>query len=83
LTKGFVIGEKFECRIDGHHRQDSWDLRAVQAVNEKCASASGPGWLLVSRSQHQSGAPKLYRHSAEFRARFNGCPFHEPTNRST
>jgi hypothetical protein len=55
----------------------------VQAVNEKCASASGPGWLLVSRSQHQSGAPKLYRHSAEFRARFNGCPFHEPTNRST
>ena len=62
--------------------QDSWDATRVDAVDERMRFAVWTG-LAAHRPlgdiNWARNAP--YRHSAEFRQRFNGCPIHEPTGR--
>jgi catalase len=59
--------------------QDSWRDDIVQKVDEEMRFSVWTGLLDhqplggVNRARKEP-----YRHSAEFRARFNGCPFHEP-----
>ncbi len=59
--------------------QDSWSPAKVQAVNEEMRFSVWTGLEAhrplgsINRARNEP-----YRHSAEFRARFNGCPFHEP-----
>lgn len=60
-------------------RQDSWDEARVQAVNEEMRFSVWTGIAdhrplgNINRARREP-----YRHSADFRARFNGCPYHEP-----
>lgn len=60
-------------------RQDSWDAERVQAVNEEMHFSIWTGLEAhkplgnINRARRET-----YKHSAEFRARFNGCPIHEP-----
>lgn len=60
-------------------RQDSWDTARVQAVDEKMHFMIWTGLVAhrplgnINRARRET-----YIHSAQFRARFNGCPMHEP-----
>lgn len=60
--------------------QDSWDDARVQAVDKAMRFSVWTGLAAhqplgsVNRARRDT-----YRHSAQFRARANGCPIHEPT----
>lgn len=60
--------------------QDSWDAGRVQAVNEEMRFSIWTGLAAhrplgnINRARRDT-----YRHSADFRARVNGCPIHEPS----
>ncbi len=60
--------------------QDSWDDARVQAVNEAMRFGVWTGLAAhrplgnINRARNAT-----YRHSADFRARVNGCPYHEPS----
>jgi hypothetical protein len=59
--------------------QDSWEAGLVQAVNEEMRFGVWTGLLAHQPLGNINRARKEpYRHSADFRARFNGCPYHEP-----
>jgi hypothetical protein len=59
--------------------QDSWDPALVQAVNEEMRFGIWTGLAAHQPLGNINRARKeAYRHSADFRARFNGCPYHEP-----
>jgi hypothetical protein len=59
--------------------QDSWDDAQVQRVNEELRFSVWTGLAAhqplgnINRSRKD-----VYKHSADFRARANGCPIHEP-----
>jgi catalase len=59
--------------------QDSWSDANVQKVDEEMRFSVWTGLAdhqplgSINRARKQT-----YQHSAEFRAKFNGCPFHEP-----
>lgn len=61
--------------------QDSWDAARVQRINEQTRFSIWTGIAAhrplgdVNRSRRDT-----YRHSADFRARVNGCPYHEPAS---
>ena len=63
----------------GH--QDSWDKARVREVDEESRFGVWTGLAAhqplgnINRARNET-----YRHSADFRARFNGCPYHEPTS---
>ena len=60
-------------------RQDSWDDAQVKAVDEAMHFSVWTGLKAhqplgnINRARRET-----YQHSADFRARFNGCPLHEP-----
>ena len=60
--------------------QDSWDAAMVQDVNEEMRFSVWTGIAAhrplgnINRARRDP-----YRHSADFRANFNACPYHEPT----
>jgi len=59
--------------------QDSWDPARVQAVDEEMRFSVWTGLAAhrpLGNINRARNAP--YRHSAEFRERFNRCPIHEP-----
>ena len=59
--------------------QDSWDAGRVDAVDEHMRFSVWTGLAAhrpLGNINRARNAP--YRHSAEFRERFNGCPIHEP-----
>ena len=59
--------------------QDSWDPSRVQAVDEEMRFSIWTGLAAhqpLGNINRARNAP--YKHSAEFRQRFNGCPIHEP-----
>ena len=59
--------------------QDSWSDEKVQKVDEEMRFSVWTGLADHQPLGNINRARKeTYRHSAEFRARFNGCPFHEP-----
>ena len=59
--------------------QDSWDVDRVDAVNERMRFGVWTGLAAhrplgnINRARNEP-----YRHSADYRQRFNGCPIHEP-----
>jgi len=59
--------------------QDSWEGKLVQQVNEETRFSIWTGLAAhrplgnINRARRET-----YQHSADFRARFNGCPIHEP-----
>ena len=59
--------------------QDSWDPQRVEAVDEQMRFSVWTGLAAhqplgnINRARRQA-----YRHSADFRQRFNECPIHEP-----
>jgi hypothetical protein len=59
--------------------QDSWEPQTVDAVDEQMRFSVWTGLAAhqplgnINRARNRP-----YRHSAEFRAHFNKCPFHEP-----
>ncbi|WAJ27448.1 catalase family protein [Antarcticirhabdus aurantiaca] len=63
--------------------QDSWDPARVEKVNEEMRFSI---WTGIADHQPLGNINRArrepYRHSADFRARFNGCPYHEPAGRS-
>ncbi|MCJ2134160.1 catalase family protein [Methylobacterium sp. J-026] len=62
--------------------QDSWDPARVDAVDERMRFGVWTGLAAhrpLGNINRARNAP--YRHSAEFRERFNGCPIHEPAGR--
>ena len=59
--------------------QDSWDAARVQAVDEEMRFSVWTGLAAHQPLGNINRARNIpYRHSAEFRQRFNGCPIHEP-----
>jgi hypothetical protein len=60
--------------------QDSWSDAHVRRINEETRFSIWTGLAAhrplgnINRARNAA-----YRHSADFRARFNGCPYHEPT----
>ncbi|SDN58271.1 hypothetical protein SAMN05216360_109191 [Methylobacterium phyllostachyos] len=59
--------------------QDSWDGDRVRAVDEEMRFSVWTGLAAhrpLGNINRARNAP--YRHSAQFRERFNGCPIHEP-----
>lgn len=59
--------------------QDSWDPGRVDSVDEHMRFSVWTGLAAhrpLGNINRARNAP--YRHSAEFRQRFNGCPIHEP-----
>jgi len=59
--------------------QDSWDPARVQAVDEEMRFSIWTGLAAHQPLGNINRARRLaYQHSAEFRARFNRCPIHEP-----
>jgi len=61
------------------HPQDSWSDEKVQKVDEEMRFSIWTGLTDHQPLGNINRARKdTYRHSAEFRAKFNGCPFHEP-----
>ncbi len=60
--------------------QDSWSREIVQAVDEEMRFSV---WTGIAAHQPLGNINRArrapYRHSADYRARFNGCPFHEPS----
>ena len=60
--------------------QDSWDVARVRAVDEEMRFSVWTGLEAHRPLGNVNRARKdVYRHSADFRARVNGCPYHEPT----
>lgn len=60
--------------------QDSWDEARVQEINEESRFGIWTGLAAHRPLGNINRARKEpYRHSADFRARVNGCPYHEPT----
>lgn len=60
--------------------QDSWDADRVQAVNEEMRFSVWTGLAAHQPLGNINRARRsAYQHSAEFRARFNKCPIHEPS----
>ena len=60
--------------------QDSWEPSRVQAVDEQMRFSVWTGLAAhrpLGNINRARNAP--YKHSAEFRERFNGCPIHEPS----
>jgi len=59
--------------------QDSWDTARVQVVNEETRFSVWTG-IAAHRplGNVNRGRKDTYRHSADYRARVNGCPYHEP-----
>ncbi|TXM97262.1 catalase family protein [Methylobacterium sp. WL103] len=60
--------------------QDSWEPGRVQAVDEQMRFSVWTGLAAhrpLGNINRARNAP--YKHSAEFRERFNGCPIHEPS----
>ncbi|TPG54352.1 catalase family protein [Sphingomonas glacialis] len=61
--------------------QDSWSDAHVQQINEETRFSV---WTGITAHQPLGNINRVrrdtYRHSADFRARVNGCPYHEPTN---
>lgn len=61
--------------------QDSWDPQRVEQVNEGMRFSVWTGLAAhrplgnINRARRSA-----YRHSADFRARVNRCPYHEPTS---
>jgi catalase len=59
--------------------QDSWSDAKVQKVDEEMRFSI---WTGLADHQPLGGINRVrketYQYSAEFRAKFNGCPFHEP-----
>lgn len=59
--------------------QDSWDPAQVQRINEETRFAI---WTGIAAHQPLGNINRArnepYRHSADFRARVNACPYHEP-----
>lgn len=59
--------------------QDSWSAAKVQKVDEEMRFSVWTGLAdhqplgAINRARKDA-----YRHSADFRAKFNGCPYHEP-----
>ena len=61
-------------------RQDSWDAGQVQKVNEEMRFSPWIGLVAHQPLGNINRARKEpYEHSAEYRARFNRCPIHEPS----
>ncbi|WP_018901816.1 catalase family protein [Rhizobium sp. 2MFCol3.1] len=61
--------------------QDSWSDANVQKVDEEMRFSVWTGLAAHQPLGNINRARKdPYRHSAEFRAQFNGCPFHEPSH---
>ena len=59
--------------------QDSWNPNLVQAVNEEMRFSVWTGLAAHQPLGNINRARRAtYRHSSEFRASFNRCPFHEP-----
>lgn len=64
--------------------QDSWCPDVVQAVDEEMRFSVWTGLAAHQPLGNINRARRApYRHSADFRARFNGCPFHEPSTSSS
>ena len=60
-------------------RQDSWDARQVQKVDEEMRFSPWVGLAAHRPLGNINRARKeTYEHSAEYRVRFNKCPIHEP-----
>lgn len=61
--------------------QDSWNSKQVEQVNERMRFSVWTGLAAhrplgnINRARRSA-----YRHSADFRARVNGCPYHEPAS---
>ena len=61
--------------------QDSWDAARVARIDEQTRFSVWTGLAAhrplgnVNRARRDT-----YRHSADFRARVNGCPYHEPVS---
>lgn len=59
--------------------QDSWDAALVERVDEEMRFSV---WTGVAAHRPLGNINRArrdpYRHSADFRARFNACPYHEP-----
>lgn len=59
--------------------QDSWSEQNVQRINEETRFSV---WTGIAAHQPLGNINRArnatYRHSADFRARVNGCPYHEP-----
>jgi hypothetical protein len=59
--------------------QDSWEAAQVKRVNEETRFSVWTGITAHQPLGNINRARKeTYRHSADFRARVNGCPYHEP-----
>lgn len=60
--------------------QDSWDSGLVKLVEDEMRFSIWTGLAAHRPLGNINRARKdPYRHSADYRARFNGCPYHEPT----
>lgn len=60
-------------------RQDSWDEHRVDEVNERMRFSIWTGLAAHQPLGNINRARRdTYRHSADYRARVNGCPIHEP-----
>ena len=57
--------------------QDSWSAEQVREIDEETRFSVWTGL-----AAHQPLGNKTYRHSADFRARVNNCPYHEPSGTS-
>ena len=61
--------------------QDSWDPARVQRIDERTRFSI---WTGIAAHQPLGNVNRArrdtYRHSADFRARVNGCPYHEPAS---
>ena len=61
-------------------RQDSWDAGQVQKVDEEMRCSP---WIGIAEHRPLGNINRArkepYEHSAEYRARFNRCPIHEPS----
>ncbi len=61
--------------------QDSWEASRVDAVDERMRFGVWTGLAAHQPLGNINRARKApYRHSADFRQRFNGCPIHEPAS---
>ncbi len=59
--------------------QDSWDAQSVDRVNERMRFSVWTGLAAHQPLGNINRARRTaYLHSADFRARVNGCPYHEP-----
>jgi hypothetical protein len=64
--------------------QDSWGDEHVQRINEETRFSVWTGIVAHQPLGNINRARKApYRHSADFRARVNGCPYHEPAGATT